>query len=331
VRRRDVLKLLGATAAWPRTLRAQQRDRMRRIGVILSGAENDPEMQARLGALRQGLQALGWIEGRNFRFEPRWPASNGERVRTAAAELIDLAPDLVVVGTYPAARAMQRESPATPVVFVNLADPIGGGLIPSLTGSGRNITGFTAFEYKTAGKWLELLKEIAPRVTRVAVVFGGKDLGPSGEGFYGALVEAAPAMSLQLVPVLVSSPRADIEPAITEFAAKPGGGLIAVADAGGTITRSTSIRLAAQHRLPAVYPFRYYAAEGGLAVYGVDLLDQYRRAAGYVDRILKGALPADLPVQAPDRFELVINLKTARELGIDIPPTLLARADEVLE
>jgi putative ABC transport system substrate-binding protein len=335
MRRREFITLLGGAAAtWPIAARGQQPgDRMRRIAVMLSGNENDPEMQARVGALRQGLATLGWSEGRNYRFEFRWPTSDAERVNVLAAELVALAPDLFVVGSQNGAMALKRQTSTIPIVFANLADPVGGGLVDNLASSGGNITGFTAFEYTTAGKWLELLKEIAPHLTRVAYVFGGTDYGATGEGFYRTMVQAAASLSMELVPIRVS-PRgtpADVEAAINNFAAKPGGGLIAGADPGGSLNRAMIIGLAAQHRLPAVYPFRYYATAGGLAVYGVDLLDQYRRAASYVDRILKGAKPADLPVQAPDKFELIINLKSAKAQGIEIPPILLTRADEVIE
>ncbi len=335
MRRRTFISLTGGAAAssllLPLRARAQRGERMRRIGVVLSSAANDPEMQRRIAALRQGLEALGWIEGRNFQFESRWPAGDPEKVRSAATELVALEADVVVAGTPIAVKALQQASSRIPVVFVNLADPVGGGLIPSLSSSGTNVTGFTAFEYRTAGKWLELLREIAPTVTRAAFVFGGRELGVTGENFHRALAEAAASMSIELVAIRVAGAATDIEPTIDAFAARPGGGLIAAADAGANLTRSTIIRLAARHRLPAVYPFRYYAVEGGLAAYGVDLPDQYRRAAGYVDRILKGAKPADLPVQAPDKFELIINLRTAKALGIEISPLLLGRADEVIE
>jgi putative ABC transport system substrate-binding protein len=287
-------------------------------------------MQARVGALRQGLQALGWIESRNYRFEYRWPANNPELVKRQAPELVALAPDVIVVGTALGISALRRETTSIPIVFVNVGDPVGGGLISSLANTRTNVTGFTAFEYRTAGKWLELLKEIAPEVARVAFVFGGAEFGPTGEGFYRALADVAPSFAIELDPIRVGSP-ADIEHAVATFARAPNGGLVAAADGGATNNRATIIAAAARHRLPAVYPFRYWATDGGLAVYGVDLLDQYRRAASYVDRILRGANPADLPVQAPDKFEMIINVRTAKALGLEIPPTLLARADEVIE
>ena len=328
--RRRFLAGVGGAAAWPLAARAQQLERMRRIGIMLSGLANDPEMQARIGALRDGLAALGWEEGRNYRFEPRWPVSDPVRSRTDAIDLLTMAPDVVVAGSYLTARALLAETSSVPIVFVNLADPVGGGLVPSLAHTGRNITGFTAFEYSTASKWLDLLREIAPQVTRVAALFGGMSLGATGENFYMALQAAASATGIAVTPLRVSGVT-DVGPAINEFAAKPDGGLLTLADGGATINRGPMIAGAARHRLPAVYPFRYYVAEGGLAAYSIDLNDQYRRAAGYVDRILKGASPAGLPVQAPNKFELIINLKAAKAQGITIPPLLLARADEVIE
>jgi putative tryptophan/tyrosine transport system substrate-binding protein len=328
--RREFITLLGGTAAWPFTARAQQPNRIRKIAIQMSGAEADREMQARVSALRSGLQELGWIEGHNYQFEHRWPANNPELIKNQAVELAALAPDVLVVGTALAVSTLRRETSTIPIVFVNVGDPVGGGLISSLAGTGSNITGFTAFEYKTAGKWLELLKEIAPQVARVAFVFGGAEFGPTGEGFYRAISGVAPSFAIDLIPIRVGS-RADIEREIEAFADTPNGGLVAAADGGATNNRATILRAAERHRLPGVYPFRYWATDGGLAVYGVDLMYQYRRAATYVDRILRGTNPADLPVQAPDKFELIVNLKTAKSIGVEIPPLLLARADEVIE
>jgi putative ABC transport system substrate-binding protein len=336
LKRRRFIMLLGAGAAAftvPRGGRAQPAKPMRRIGVILSGSEADPQMRARIEALRQGLATLGWIEGRNYRFELRWPTSDPLRVRTQAAELVALKPDVLVAGSQNAAFAFKRQTSTVPIVFVNLADPVGTGLVPSLASTGANVTGFTALEFRTSGKWAQLLREIEPRLTRAAFLFGGSDYGPTGEGFHRELAPAAATLGLGLVAIRITAAmtRADIEAAIGEFAAKPGGGLITAADPAGSLNRATIIALAARHRLPAVYPFRYFAEEGGLAVYGVDILDEYRRAAGYVDRLLKGAKAADLPVQAPDKFELIINLKTAKAQDIAIPPILLTRADDVIE
>jgi putative tryptophan/tyrosine transport system substrate-binding protein len=322
MRRRDFITLLGGAATWPLVVRAQQPNRIRKIAIQMSGAEADREMQARVSALRSGLQELGWIEGHNYQFEHRWPANNPELIKSQAVELAALAPDVLVVGTALAVSTVRRETSTIPVVFVNVGDPVGGGLISNLARTGTNITGFTAFEYKTAGKWLELLKEIAPQVARVAFVFGGAEFGPTGEGFYRAISGVAHSFAIDLIPIRVGS-RADIEREIEAFAHTPNGGLVAAADGGATNNRATI--------LPGVYPFRYWATDGGLAVYGVDLMYQYRRAATYVDRILRGTNPADLPVQAPEKFELIINLKTAKSIGVEMPPLLLARADEVIE
>jgi putative ABC transport system substrate-binding protein len=303
---------------------------MRRIGTLLSGREADPEMQSRIGALREGLKALGWVENRTYQFEYRWPGSDPERIRTAAAEMVRVAPDIVVVGHTLSARALQNETTSIPIVFVNIADPVGSGLIASLARTGANITGFTAFEFATAGKWLDVLKEIAPGVKRVGLIFGSAELSPTGEKFYHALESVAPQLSVEPTPLRVRGP-AEVHEGVAAFASRPDGGLLTAADAGGVLNRGAIIAAAARHRLPAVYPFRFFVTEGGLASYGVDINDEYRRAASYVDRILKGANPAELPVQAPNKFELVINLKTARTLGLDLPPTLLGLADEVIE
>jgi putative ABC transport system substrate-binding protein len=313
---------------WPVAARAQQP--VKTIGILLPVISADPETQERIGSLRKGLQDLGWMEGRNYRIEYRWPGPDAEQIRVYAKELVGLAPDVIVTGSVVAAMALMQETRSIPIVFANISDPVGVGLIPSLARTGVNITGFTAFEYRTASKWLELLKEIVPRVSRVAVVFGGVEIGPHGENFYRAIEATAPSFSVDLTAIRVRS-SADIQPAIDRFAATPGGGLLAAAEPGAIRNRSLIVGLAARHSLPAVYPFRFFAQEGGLASYGVNLNDQYRRAASYVDRILKGANPADLPVQAPDKFELIINLKTAKALGLTVPPTLLARADEVIE
>jgi putative ABC transport system substrate-binding protein len=329
--RRGFITLLGgALAAWPVAARTQQTAQVRRIGVQLSGSENDPEMQARIGALRDGLKALGWMEGRNYQFEYRWPGSDPGRIRIASAEMARAAPDIIVVGHTLSALSLRKESTSIPIVFVNIADPVGSGLIPSLARTGGNITGFTAFEFATAGKWLDVLKEIAPSVKRVGLIFGSSDLSATGEKFYHALARAAPLLSVELTPLRVRD-AAQVHEGVGAFASRPDGGLLAAADPGGVLNRGAIIAAAARHRLPAVYPFRFFVIEGGLASYGVDLNDEYRRAASYVDRILKGANPADLPVQAPDKFELVVNLKTAKAMSLDVPPSLLARADEVIE
>lgn len=327
--RRAFVSFLGSAAVSSSLAAlAHSEERVRRIGVILSGAENDKEMQGRIAALREGLQQFGWIEGRNYRFEYRWPGGVPQRVRASTAELVRIS-DIIVVGSLIAAQSLRHDTSTVPIVFVNLADPVGAGLITSLAKTGGNITGFTAFEYATAAKWLELLKEISPRTKRAAFIFGGSDMGPTGENFYRAVVPVASALSLELTPIPVKA--ADNLLAVEEFAAKSDAGLVAAADQGSAINRKGIIAAAARHRIPAVYPFRFFVADGGLACYGTDLNDQYRRAASYVDRILRGTNPADLPVQAPVKFELVINLKTAKALGLEIAPSLLTRADDVIE
>jgi putative ABC transport system substrate-binding protein len=332
MRRRTVLSLLGGAAIMPRVVLAQPSgSRMRVIGVILSGAGSDPEMQARVQSLREGLQALGWVENRNYRFEMRWPSNDPVLIKSQSRELAALAPDVIVTGSALGIISLRENTQTVPIIFANVADPVGGGLIASLRGAKGNVTGFTAFEYTTATKWLELLKEIAPGISRVAFVFGGPELGPTGEGFFRTVTSAAPTFGVEITPIRAGKTSEGLDAAIDAFAAKPGGGLLAAADAGATNNRGAIIAAVARHRLPAVYPFRYYAADGGLAVYGVNLNDQYRRAAEYVDRIFHGAKPADLPIQAPDKFELIVNLKTAKALSIAVPPLLLARADEVIE
>jgi putative ABC transport system substrate-binding protein len=330
VNRRAFIGLLGgAAAAWPLAARAQQGERVRRIGILLAGSENDREMRAQVLALKAGLQELGWTEGRNVRFEFRWPDGDPARTRAYAAELVALAPDVIVTGTTPAAIVMRQE-PRLPVVFVNVADPVGTGLVASLAKPGGNMTGFTAFEFSITGKWLELLREIAPAVKRAALIFGAPEYATTGELFFRSFEAIARTSPIE-PPALRLRGAADVDPAIDAFAAQPNVGLVAAAEPGSVLNRLAIINAVARHRLPAVYPFRYFATDGGLAAYGVSLVDQYRRAASYVDRILRSAKPSDLPVQAPDKFELIFNLKTAKAQGIEIPPTLLARADEVIE
>jgi putative ABC transport system substrate-binding protein len=331
LKRREVITLLGGAAvAWPHAARAQQADRVRRIGVLLDGDEKDPAIQAAVTALRAGLQALKWTEGQNYRFEYRWPGSAPDGVQATVADMVRAAPDVIVVRGMRTALLLRKETTTIPIVFANLADPVGAGLIPSLARTGGNITGFTAYEYATSSKWLEVLKEIAPHVKRAALIFAPTEANPTGENFYRALVPVAPRFSVELTPIRVRN-AADTQSGIDAFAAKPDGGLIAAAEPGAINNRAAIIAAAARHRMPAVYPFRFFVADGGLASYGIDLNDQFRRAAAYVDRILKGANPADLPVQAPDKFLLIINLKTAKAQGIEIPPLMLTRADEVIE
>jgi putative ABC transport system substrate-binding protein len=329
IRRRKFLATLGgAAAAWPLAARAQQGERVRRIGVLMNLTADDDDASRRVTALAQGLQQLGWTDGRNVRIDYRWGAIDADRARRYAAELLALAPDVTLAAGSSAAAALQQATRPVPIVFVNIADPVGAGFVDSLAQPGGNATGFMAFEYNLGAKWLELLKEIAPAVTRVAVL---RDPAlASGPAQFAAIQTAAPSLGVELTPVNVRD-AGGIERAVTAFARSSNGGLIVTASTLTAVHRKLIIALAARHRLPAVYPYRYHATNGGLISYGPDTTDPFRRAAGYVDRILKGEKPADLPVQAPTKYDLVINLKTAKALGLDIPPTLLARADEVIE
>jgi len=328
IRRREFITGLGGAAAWPLAAQAQQRERMRRIGVLVAFASDDPAGQDENAAFLQGLQQFGWTVGRNVRIDYRWAAGNPESYREYAMELIERAPDVVVAGGAPATAALQRISRTLPIVFANTGDPVGGGLVTSLARQGGNTTGFALPEYGFSGKLLELLKEIAPRVTRVAVL---RDAAiQSGPAYLAAIQAVAPSFGVELSPVGLRDPE-EIERGITAFARGPNDGLIMTASAAAGNHRNLIIALAARHKLPAVYPFRFDAVSGGLISYGVDLPDQWRLAAGYVDRILKGEKPADLPVQAPTKYELVINLKTAKALGLDVPATVYARANEVIE
>ena len=327
--RRAVITLLGgATAAWPMAARAQQRERMRRIGVLLNLAADDPEAQARLAAFHQGLQELGWTVGRNVRIDYRWGAGDTDRLRRDATELVALAPDAILASAGLTVRALQQATRNVPIVFAQVIDAVGAGFVASLARPGGNTTGFTLFEYGISGKWLELLKQIAPGVTRAAVL--RDPTNPTVIGQFGAIQSVAPSLGMELSPVGVRDPD-EIERAITAFARGANDGMVVLSSGLTIIHRHLIIRLSARYRLPTVYPYRFFVTEGGLISYGPDLIEQYRRAAGYVDRILKGEKPADLPVQAPTKYELVINLKTAKALGLEIPPTLLARADEVIE
>jgi putative ABC transport system substrate-binding protein len=330
LKRRDLITLLGgAMAAWPVAARAQQGERMRRIGVLIGSARDadDDDVRARLAAFQQGLQELGWVNGRNVRIEYRRGAGDADRIRRYAAELVALAPDAILASGTSTAGALQQATRTVPIVLVNVADPVGAGFVDSLARPGGNITGFLNFEYGLAGKWLELLKQITPAVTRVAVI---RDPGISaGTGQFGAIQSVAPSFGIELTPVNLRDV-GEIERAVATFARSSNGGMIVTGSALATFHRNLIIALAAKHTLPAVYNRRIFVADGGLT-YGADLVEPHRRAAGYVDRILKGEKPADLPVQAPTKYELVINLKTAKALGLEVPPMLLARADEVIE
>jgi len=329
MKRRDFITLLGGAAAgWPMVARAQQAERMRRIGVLINFASDDVEGQARLTTFREGLRQLGWTEGGNVRIDTRWAAGDPDRYRQYVAELLALAPDVILAISSAALASLLQATRTVPIVFTTVADPVGAGYVDSLARPGGNATGFVLWEYSIAAKWLELLKEIAPQVTR-AVVFRQSALA-AGPGQFGVIQAAAPSLGVDLRVADVRDAR-EIERAVTTFAQGSNGGLIVTGSPGALSHRTLIVALAARHRLPAVYSARVFPADGGLISYGPDSVDQLRRAAGYVDRILKGEKPADLPVQAPTKYELVINLKTAKTLGLDMPPTLLARADEVIE
>ena len=327
-RRREFLTLLGGAAAWPLTARAQQREPMRRVGVLMTLSADDVIGQTRVAALLQGLQQAGWEVGRNLRIELRSSGANPEDIRKQAGELVALAPDVIVANGSAAAGPLLEATRSVPIVFAIVPDPVGAGYVDSLARPGGNATGFTSFEYGIGGKWLELLKEIGPGLTQAAVI---RDPAISaGLGQWGAIQSAAPSLGLEVIPVNVRDAN-EIERGIAAFARKSNGGLVVSGSARVVAHRNLVIALAASHNLPAVYPQRFYVDAGGLISYGPDFVDQFRRAAGYVDRILKGEKPADLPVEAPTKYETVINLKTAKALGREVPPTLLARADEVIE
>jgi putative ABC transport system substrate-binding protein len=329
MRRRDFITLVGGAAtSWPlAAARAQQPERMRLIGALMSSTEGISEGQSRLSAFTDGLQQLGWIDGRNVRIETRW-VTDASRDRQAE-ELVAQAPNVILASASANVAALQRITRNVPIVFANVIDPVGAGFVASLARPGGNTTGFSAFEYSLSGKWLELLKELAPNVTRAAVL---RDPAlAAGIGQFAAIQALAPpTLGVELTPIDIRDP-AEIERAITAFARERNGGIIITASQSALTHRKLIISLASRFRLPNVYPFRYYPTSGGFASYGPDTIDAHRRAAAYVDRILKGEKPADLPVQGPTKYELVINIKTAKALGIEIPPSLLARADEVIE
>jgi putative tryptophan/tyrosine transport system substrate-binding protein len=323
VKRREFITLLGCTAAWPLAARAQQGERMRRIGILMNTAADDPEPQTYVAAFRQTLQQLGWVEGRNVQFDTRWGAGSTESFRRYGAELVALAPDLIIAAGIAVVTAVQAASRAVPIVFAQAIDPVGAGVVMSLARPGGKVTGFMQFEYGLSGKWPELLKEIAPRVTRVAVL--RDTTNPAGIGQWAVIQVTASSIGMEMTPLSVREVD-EIEQGMGAFAHGSGGGLIVPVSARAVTHRQVIITQAARHRLPAIYPNRHFVTSGGLVSYGPDLVDQYRRAAGYVDRILKGEKPADLPVQAPTKYELVINLKTAKALASvaegrpDVPP-----------
>jgi putative tryptophan/tyrosine transport system substrate-binding protein len=328
MRRREFISLLGgAVSAWPLAARAQQNEQVRRIGVLMPFIAGDPEAQVRSTVFAQTLQQLGWTVGRNLQIDYRFAGGEADRVRQYAAELVELAPEVIMtVGSITVA-PMQQATRTIPIVFTNVADPVGAGIVQSLARPGGNATGFTNFEYSMSGKWVELLKQIAPHVRRAAVL--RDPTAAAGIGQFAAIQGVAQSLGVELTPVAARD-TAELERSMAAFARSANSGMIVTA--GGTgFRRDLIIRLASRHKLPAVYPFRYYAKDGGLISYGPDTLDPVRRATEYVDRILKGEKPADLPVQAPVKYELAINLKTAKALGLEVPTTLLARADEVIE
>jgi putative tryptophan/tyrosine transport system substrate-binding protein len=329
MKRREFITLAGgAAAAWPLAARAQQPERLRRIGVLMYLAADDPDSPARVAAFAQGLQELGWIDGRNIRIDYRWGAGDTERYRAYAAELVALAPDVILVSSGSALAAVQNATRTVPIVFVNVGDPVGAGYVASLARPGGNTTGFTLWEWGISGKWLELLKEIVPAMTRAAVI---RDPSiTSGTAQFAAIQALAPSLGVELTPVDARD-SSGIEQTIAGFARGSNCGLIVTASPSAMRRRELIIALAAKHRLPAVYAIRNFVADGGLISYGTNEIEQHRRAAAYVGRILKGEKPADLPVQAPTKYELVINLKTAKALGLEIPSSVLARADEVIE
>ena len=330
MRRRDFIKVLAGTgAAWPVAARAQQSDRMRRIGVLLGGSgADDPDFQARTDTLAQALQQLGWIEGRNLQIDYRASTGDTERSRKFAAELVALNPDLIVASGTVSVAPLLQITRTVPIVFVNVGDPVGAGLVDSLARPGGNATGFALFEFSLSAKWLELLKQIVPGVTRAAVL---RDATITvGIGQFAVIQSVAASVGIDVSPI--NAHNADeMERAVTAFARTPNGGMVVTAGGSSIVHRKLIISLAARHKLPAVYYRRLYVADGGLISYGPDYIDHYRRAAGYVDRILKGEKPSDLPVQTPTKYELVINLQTAKALGLTIPPVVLSRADEVIE
>src|SRR5262245_56250099 len=327
MRRRDLITLLGGAAAWPLAARAQQAA-MPRVGALFGTAENDPEGRNRIDAFRQGLEKLGWTPGKNLRIEARWAGGDLERLKAQAAELVHLKPDVLLAGATTSLVALQQATRDIPIVFAQVTYPVGAGFVASLARPGGNITGFTQHEFAIGVKWLELLKELAPRVKRVAVLYHADN--PASAGYLATITAAVPTLQVELTSTGVRN-TVEIERAIDVIAGTPDGGIIVLPGPGTAARRDRIIALAEQHRLPAVYPFRYWVVSGGLASYGIDNIELYRLAATYVGRILKGEKPADLPVQHTTKFQLVINLKTAKALGLDPPITLLARTDEVIE
>jgi putative tryptophan/tyrosine transport system substrate-binding protein len=329
MRRREFMALLGgAAAAWPLAARAQQADQVRRIGVLM-GIADDSEGRARVQAFEDRLRDLGWVPGRNLQIDYRWAAGDIDRIRAHAQELVGLKPEVMLSTSTPTSVALRNETQTIPIIFVSVSDPVGSGLVSSLARPGENLTGFTNFEHSLGGKWVELLNEMSPKTKRVAFLFN-PDTAPYAASYVPSAEVVAKARAIKLSSDGMRNP-AELERGIGTFANAPDGGLVVIPDAFTSSHRERIIELAAMHRLPAIYPFRFFATNGGLFAYAAELLDQYRRAATYVDRVFRGANPGELPVQVPTKFELVINLKTAKALGLDVPPPLLARADEVIE
>jgi len=328
MRRREFIRgILGFVATWPLAAHAQPADRIRRVGVLMAYSEDNPDGKPRLTAFTQGLRELGWTDGGNVRIEYRWSAGDAERTRRYAAELVALAPDVILAGNTSTVAPLQQATHTVPIVFAGVVDPVGAGFVDSLARPGGHTTGFTQFEYGMSGKWLELLKEIAPRVTRATVL---RDVSIATTGELAAIQAVAPSLGVEITPLGLRN-SGEIERGIADFARSPNSGLIVATGASSIGYRDLIIRLAARYRLPAVYPYRFFVTNGGLISYGPDRVDPFRRAAAYVDRILKGGKPAELPVQTPTKYELAVNLKTAKALGLTIPSAVLTRADEVIE
>ena len=327
-RRAFIAALGGAAVAWPLVARGQRPEQVRRIAVLMNRVTDDPDGQGRIAAFQQGLQQLGWTVGHNIRIDTRWGADDTDRTPKYAAELIALAPDVILASGTVSVTAVQRLTRTVPIVFASVLDPIGAGVVDTLARPGGNTTGFMLYEYSLSAKWLELLKQIAPGVTRAAVL--RNPITPVGSALFGVIQGAGHSLGIEVSPVNVRD-ASDMERAVTAFARSASGGLIVTTDASVSLHRDLILALAARHKLPAVYPYRFMVTSGGLLAYAPDRIEPYHRAASYVDRILKGEKPAELPVQAPTKYELIINLKTAKALGLDVPPSLLARADEVIE
>jgi putative ABC transport system substrate-binding protein len=329
MKRREFVTLLGVAAVWPLAVHAQRGERKRRIGVLMPYAADDPEIKSRLTAFRQALEQLGWAEGSNVHIDYRFATGSSDRYLPLAQELTALRPDVIVAVTTPVVATLQRETRALPIVFTSVSDPIGAGFVASLARPGGNLTGVLLYEAGIMGKWLAMLKEIAPRLTRAALL--GNPKTTPFDYFQRAAEATAPALGIELVPTAIENAEADIERVIESFAATANGGLVVLPDTTTLVRRDLVLAVVARNRLPAVYPLRVFVDSGGLMAYSTYVVDAYRLAATYVDRILRGAKPADLPVQAPTRYQTVLNLKTAKSLGIEVPPSLLVRADEVIE